>query len=251
MTSPLSGDANPFGSPGGIGGTGGVGGSGAVQRGKPKRKLSPTSPLGAGVVMGGVLALLWVLEVVDYGVGHWLDRLGIQALYLDGLPGIFAAPFLHLDFEHLASNSLPLLILGWLALVSGLGRFVVATLAIVLVSGLFAWLFTAPGTFIIGASGVIFGWLGYLIALGVFERKLLQILVGVGVLVLYGGMIVGLLPGTPGVSWQAHLGGFLGGVGAAWLIGRRARAKAAASGSSGSSSLNGPAGPAGPTLPRT
>lgn len=246
MTNPL-GDSSGFGGLGsGSGGLGGAGASGPVSggTGRSVRRWSPANPLGAGLVMVVVLAFLWALELVDYGVGHWLDRLGIHALEIDGLPGIVGAPFLHAGFAHLASNSLPLLVLGWLVLVGGLGRFLVATLVIVVVSGLFAWTFTAPGTVIIGASGVIFGWLGYLLARGIFERKVLQILVALVVLVFYGGMIFGVLPGTPGVSWQAHLGGFVGGVGAAWLIGRRGRSKPASTPTS-------PFPPTGPTLPRT
>ncbi|HJV13199.1 MAG TPA: rhomboid family intramembrane serine protease [Propionibacteriaceae bacterium] len=169
-----------------------------------------------------LLCGLWMLELLDQLSGNQLDQLGIQARDIDGMPEIFTAPFLHAGWDHLISNSLPFLILGFLVLLSGLARWFVSSLIIIIISGMTAWLMTPENTIILGASGLIFGWLTYLLARGVWSRRPAQVAVAVIVLLLYGGLIWGVLPGTAGVSWQAHLGGAVGGVLAAWLLHRRA-----------------------------
>ncbi|WP_182561763.1 rhomboid family intramembrane serine protease [Microlunatus kandeliicorticis] len=173
--------------------------------------------------MLGLLALMWLLEILDAGTGGALDQFGIRAQDLDGLPEIFTAPFLHAGFAHLMSNSVPFAVLGFLVLLGGLARWLVSSLVVVVSSGLTAWLLTPANTIVLGASGVIFGWLTYLLVRGVLTRRPSQILIGVAVLLVYGGMIWGVLPGTYGVSWQAHLGGAVGGVVAAVLLHRRSR----------------------------
>jgi membrane associated rhomboid family serine protease len=175
---------------------------------------------GAGLVMGALLVLLWVLEGVDQLTLNALDGLGVSPREVDELPQVFTAPFLHFGFEHLASNSLPFLVLGLLVLLSGLRNFVVATLASIVVSGLVVWLVSAPGTVTAGASGLVFGWLAYLLVRGFFTRDWKQILIAVVVFVVYGGILWGVLPGQPGVSWEGHLGGAAGGVLAAWWLHR-------------------------------
>lgn len=184
------------------------------------RRTSP-SPGGAVVVMTALLAGLWVLEIVDQLAGERLDYYGIHARELDGLGGIATAPFLHAGWDHLISNSLPFWVLGFLVLLGGLARWLASTVISVVTSGLSAWLLTPTDTIIVGASGLIFGWLTYLLARGIWSRSAGQILVAIGVLVVYGGLIWGVLPGDAGVSWQAHLGGAVGGVLAAWLLHRR------------------------------
>ncbi|MFC7622998.1 rhomboid family intramembrane serine protease [Microlunatus sp. GCM10028923] len=193
--------------------------------------LSPAgpSPVRAGaatavrsaVVMGGLLALLWILEGFDSLIGGRLDGYGIHAQELDGLPGIFTAPLLHAGWAHLISNSVPFFVLGLLVLLGGLARWIWSSLIAIISSGLTAWLLTPANTVIIGASGLIFGWLTYLLARGVWSRKPGQVVIAVAVLLFYGSLIVGVLPGAAGVSWQAHLGGAIGGVLAAWLLHRR------------------------------
>ncbi len=113
---------------------------------------------------------------------------------------------------HLVANTLPFVTLGWLVMLQGRGRFARATIFSMLGAGLAAWLLGAPGSVHIGASGVIFGYLGYLMLSGWFERKFLNIALSVGVTALWGGLVFGVLPGAVGISWQAHLGGFVGGV---------------------------------------
>jgi membrane associated rhomboid family serine protease len=176
----------------------------------------------AALLMLVLLAGLWMLEFLDQLSGNQLDQLGIHARDVDGMPEIFTAPFLHAGWDHLISNSLPFLVLGFLVLLSGLARWFVSSLIIIILSGMTAWLMTPANTIILGASGLIFGWLTYLLARGIWSRRPAQVAVAVIVLLLYGGLIWGVLPGTAGVSWQAHLGGAVGGIVAAWLLHRRA-----------------------------
>ncbi len=179
-------------------------------------------PGAAALIMMGLLAWLWLLEVIDTLTGHQLDNLGIHAQEIDGLPGIIAAPFLHAGWDHLISNSVPFFVLGFLVLLGGLARWLLSSLISIITSGLTAWLLTPAEVVILGASGLIFGWLTYLLARGLWSRSVAQIAVAVAVLVVYGSLIWGVLPGAAGVSWQAHLGGAIGGVLAAWLLHRRA-----------------------------
>jgi membrane associated rhomboid family serine protease len=176
----------------------------------------------AALLMLLLLAGLWILEFFDQLSGNELDQFGIHAREIDGMPEIFTAPFLHAGWDHLISNSLPFYILGFLVLLSGLARWLASSLIIIVVSGITAWSLTPPHTIILGASGLIFGWLTYLLARGIWSRRPAQVVLAVIVLLLYGGLIWGVLPGTAGVSWQAHLGGAIGGVVAAWLLHRRA-----------------------------
>jgi membrane associated rhomboid family serine protease len=176
----------------------------------------------AALVMLLLLAGLWILELLDQLSGNELDQLGIHAREVDGMPEIFTAPFLHAGWDHLISNSLPFYVLGFLVLLGGLARWVASSLIIIIISGMAAWSLTPAHTIILGASGLIFGWLTYLLARGIWSRRPAQVVVAVIVLLLYGGLILGVLPGSAGVSWQAHLGGAIGGVVAAWLLHRRA-----------------------------
>ena len=177
----------------------------------------------------GFVGLLWVVEVVDTGLGNRLDDEGIRPGTTDGLLGIVFAPLLHGGFGHLLANSVPLLVLGFLVLLSGLRRGLAVTAVIWLVGGLGTWLLGGPGTVHIGASGVVFGGLTYLAVRGFVSRQPAQIAVGIGVLLVYGGLLWGVLPGQPGVSWQGHLSGALGGVLAAWWLAPRSRGRALAS----------------------
>ena len=178
----------------------------------------------AGIGSAGFVAVLWVSEIVDTTLGGRLDAEGIRPGSTDGLSGIAFAPLLHGGFAHLMSNTLPLLVLGFLVLLSGVRRGVIATAIVWLFGGIGTWLFGGEGTVHLGASGLVFGWLTYLVLLGLFTRNATQILVGVGVFLVYGSLLLGVLPGQPGISWQGHLFGAIGGVLAAWwLAGRGVR----------------------------
>ena len=175
----------------------------------------------AALVMLLLLAGLWMLEFLDQLSGHQLDQLGIHAREVDGMPEIFTAPFLHAGWDHLLSNSLPFYVLGFLVLLSGLARWLASSLIIIVISGVAAWSLTPAHTIILGASGLIFGWLTYLLARGIWSRRPAQVVVAALVLLVYGGLIWGIFPSGAGISWQAHLGGAIGGVVAAWLLHRR------------------------------
>jgi membrane associated rhomboid family serine protease len=184
-------------------------------------RSQPVRPLHAVVVMAALLAGLWVVEGLDQLSGNALDTYGIHARDVDGLPEIFTAPLLHAGWEHLASNSVPFFAFGLLVLLGGVARWVVSTLVSIVASGLTAWLLTPAGTIILGASGLIFGWLTYLLVRGLWSRRPGQVALAVVILLVYGGLLWGVLPGNAGISWQAHLGGAVGGVVAAWLLHRR------------------------------
>lgn len=172
-------------------------------------------------VLGGSLATLWGVFAGNVVVGGGLLGFGIHPRTVQGLWGIAAAPFLHASLEHLVANSVPLVVLGWLVMLRDRRHFWPVTIIAALGSGLTAWTIGAPGTVHVGASGVIFGYLGFLLLAGWFARSAGAILLSVLVTVLWGGLVFGVLPGQVGISWEAHLGGFLGGVLAArWLAPR-------------------------------
>ncbi len=179
----------------------------------------------AGAVSLGFVALLWVSEVLDAARGGSLDRFGIRPRTEEGLWGILAAPLLHGGFGHLEANSGPLLVLGFLVAVVSFARWLVVMAWSWLVSGLGVWLTAPAHSLTIGASGLVFGLLTYLLVAGFLERKPVRILIGVAVFLVYGGILLGALPGTPGISWQGHLFGALGGLLAARVhAGRRTSA---------------------------
>ncbi|MFB7178091.1 rhomboid family intramembrane serine protease [Streptomyces sp. NPDC056257] len=167
----------------------------------------------AGKLMLGWVALLWALEAVDYATGHALDAYGIVARDPDSLTGVVTGSFLHLGFDHVASNSVPLLVLGFIAALSGIRHFLAVCGLIMLADGIGTWLISPPNTMTLGASGVVFGLFGYLLVRGFVERRVLGVAVAVGIAAVWGGTIVtGILPTDAGVSWQGHLCGLVGGV---------------------------------------
>jgi membrane associated rhomboid family serine protease len=173
----------------------------------------------AFVIMCGVIPLLFLVELLDIGTNHQLDvQAGIIPHELDGLDGVIFAPLLHANFNHLYSNSVPLLLTGTFVLATGVKRFLAVTGVIVLASGLGVWFTGDPGTVVIGASGLIFGYLGFLLVRGIVERSWWGIAVGVLVGLLYGTQLANVLPTEARFSWQAHLFGLVGGVVAAFLF---------------------------------
>lgn len=186
----------------------------------PASQDSPARPrwVRAGLLAGGFVALLWLLEIIDAASGHQLDRLGIRPRTGEGLVGVLLAPMIHFGWGHLESNTVPTLVLGFLVLAANIARGLAATAVVWLVGGLGVWLLAPGNTITAGASVLVFGWLVYLLVRGLFNRRVGQILLGVVLLLLYGGLLLGVLPGHPGVSWQGHLFGAIGGVLAAWLL---------------------------------
>jgi len=164
------------------------------------------------LVLSSVILLIWLIELLDQLFWHGaLDFYGIQPRSPTGLRNLFFAPFLHKGFGHLLANTAPFLVLGWFVLLRGVYKFMVVSLVAALVSGLGVWLFGMPATVHIGLSGVIFGYLGFLLFRGYFERSSQAIGLALIAGFLYGGMIGGVLPFQPNVSWLGHLFGFLGG----------------------------------------
>ena len=163
-------------------------------------------------------ALMWVEEAVDVVSGLGLDRYGIEPRNPDGLLGIVTAPFLHVGFAHLIANTIPFLFLGLLVALGGLVRVVLVTVIVALVGGLGTWLFAPAGSVHVGASGLVFGYAGYLLSRGFFSRRVRDFVLGAVIFVIWGGALILSLVPTAGISWQGHLFGGLGGVVAGWLL---------------------------------
>lgn len=166
----------------------------------------------------GLLGIMWAVELLDLLPFFDLDRYGIRPRSPAGLMGIVFAPFLHDGFGHLVVNTIPFVVLGGIVLLGGVRMFWGVTVFVTLVGGLGVWLFAGRFSDHIGASGLIFGFLGFVLARGFFGKSLTWMLISLVTLVLYGGLLFGVLPIHAGVSWQGHLFGFLAGVGVARLM---------------------------------
>lgn len=190
-----------------------------------RRVDEPATWLQALVLTGGFVALLWVLEVVDTLAGHRLDQYGVQPREDEGLLGVVFAPLLHAGFGHLAANTLLVAVLLFLVLFSGIRRGLAVTLTVWVVAGLGVWLTAPAGTVHLGASSLVFGWLVYLMVRGFVSRRPGEVILGITLFFLYGGVLLGVLPGQPGISWQGHLFGAVGGLLAALWLSERRRAR--------------------------
>ncbi|MBO0803691.1 MAG: rhomboid family intramembrane serine protease [Nocardiopsaceae bacterium] len=172
----------------------------------------------AAVVMAAFLALIWIVQVLNWADGYRLDsEFGILPHQVGRLGDIFTAPFLHVSWQHIEGNSIPLFVLGFLAAYRGIAKFLLVTLIVAVTSGIAVWLFQSNGL-TVGASGIIFGYFGYVMLRGIFDRNLVDIGVGILAAAMYWGILSVAIPGTPGVSWIAHLGGLVGGMAAAWVL---------------------------------
>jgi membrane associated rhomboid family serine protease len=188
-----------------------------------ERQPARVRPLVAVQVIVAFVALLYVVELLDTFLGHRLDGGGVRPREADGLDGILFAPLLHNGWGHLVANTVPLLVFGFLILLAGVARWLAVTAVVWVVGGAGTWLTGQPHSLHLGASVLAFGWLVYLLLRGLFSRSVGQIALGLLLLFVYGGVLVGVLPGTPGVSWQGHLFGAVGGAFAAWWLGLRDR----------------------------
>ncbi|MFE6867989.1 rhomboid family intramembrane serine protease [Kitasatospora sp. NPDC057692] len=194
--------------------------------------------------MLGTLAVIWAVQVAN-----WLDdyrlsyEYGMNSGRLTELPDMLTMPLLHFGWDHIEANSWPLFAFGFLAAYRGMKRFLLATVLIVVASGLTVWFFEQPGVVTAGASGVVYGYFGYVVLRGVFDRNLVDTVIGVVVAAVYSYLLLGVLPSAQGVSWLGHLGGLIGGLVGAWLLrdrGDRARGAAATSGSRAAAPPTGP-----------
>jgi len=186
----------------------------------PSRR--PDQPAVRGIVLvAAIAAVMWVVEIADQIDDGRLERHGIVPRSTDGLEGIAFAPFLHAGWDHLIGNTLPFLVLGAAIALGGAARVAVVTVIVAVVGGLGTWLVAPANTIHIGASGIVFGYAAYLIARGVFSRRLVQIGLGLLVVAVWGTTLLNGLAPADGISWQGHLFGAVGGVLAAWLLDSR------------------------------
>jgi membrane associated rhomboid family serine protease len=205
-----------------------TGSSPALPAQRPQRR---SSWVVGGATIVSFVALLYAAELVDQLSHHRLDENGIRPLESDGLWGVIFAPLLHANWAHLMANTGPALVLGFLVTLAGLSRFVWATAIVWILGGLGTWLIGDLGspcgpTDHIGASGLIFGWLTFLLVFGFFTRSGWQIAIGIAVLFFYGGVLWGAVPVLNvcgGVSWQGHLCGGVAGIVAAYLLSKPER----------------------------
>ena len=198
----------------------------AIGRVAGQGERSERERTGGFVLIAAMVILMWLVETIDIVAGD-LDGAGIHPRDPEGLVGIAASPFLHSGFAHLIGNTIPFVVLGAAIAVGGLARTLAVVGIVAGVGGLGTWLTAPSNTIVIGASGLVFGFATYLVARGAYSRTPWHIAGGLVVLVIYGStLLTGLVP-TPGVSWQGHLFGAIGGVVAARVL-HRARRPAAA-----------------------
>ncbi|MFK4494884.1 MULTISPECIES: rhomboid family intramembrane serine protease [Dermacoccus] len=176
----------------------------------------------SAVVSALIVAALWIIEALDVLTHHAIDAAAsLKAWEVSDLWSIFTMPFAHYGWAHLEANSALLLPLGFVLALSGLAVLARVTFIVTCTSGLAAWLLSPPYTAVAGASGVVFGWLTYLIVRGFWTRRWPEVVVGLVLAVVYGSVLWGVLPQSTHVSWQGHLGGAIGGVLAAKLVSDR------------------------------
>lgn len=180
-------------------------------------------PVIAAILLAGLLVVgLWFQEIVDqFILDERLDYFGIRPRNPDTFWHIFSAPFLHGGFEHLIANTVPIAVLAFMSAMRSIGRFMTATMIIMIVGGSLVWMFARGGSIHLGASELVFGYLGYLLGTGWWERTPAAIGVAVVAFVLYGSILWGVLPSNPYISWEAHLFGFIGGLMAALFLHKR------------------------------
>ena len=194
--------------------------------------------------MVGFIGLIWILQVANWADHYQLDfSYGILPRNIGRLPEIFTAPFLHFSWDHIEGNSGPLFVFGLLAAYRGVGKFLGVTLLVAITSGLAVWLFQGNNQLTVGASGLIFGYFGYVLSRGLIDRNLIDALAAVVMALSYAYILTVAIPGTPGVSWIGHLGGLIGGIAAGWIFRTRRPVRGEAPGDPGDSGGRPPGAP--------
>jgi membrane associated rhomboid family serine protease len=189
--------------------------------------FDPSSWSGALILMCAVAAVPWVMQVVNAANDYRLNRFGLRPREARGLWGVLTEPVLHESYRQMLSNTLPIILIGWVVMIAGVRVWVFVTGSVIVVGGLLTWL-AAPSGLIVGASGLVFGWLGYLLARAFFSRRLKWIVVAVAVLFFFGTLLGSLVPSFDSRnSWPAHLCGFGAGVLVGWLLHPRRPARGA------------------------
>ena len=158
-----------------------------------------------------IVGLMWIVELFNSSVGHQLGMWGIRPRTEEGLIGIFLWPFLHANVEHMISNTIPLAVLSWFVLLRGFKDYLIVTIGITLIAGATIWLVARPAIHI-GASGLIFGYFGFLVAAAWYEKSLRSLIISISTIFLYGGIVWGVFPQATHISWEAHLFGLLSGL---------------------------------------
>ncbi|MFF2997225.1 rhomboid family intramembrane serine protease [Streptomyces sp. NPDC057950] len=170
-------------------------------------------------VMFGFLVIVWLVQLANAADHYALSRdYGVVPGDLGTLPDVISAPFLHWSWAHIESNSGPLFVFGFLAAYRGVVRFLGLSLLVAVTSGLMVWFFERGGVDTVGASGLVFGYFGYVVVRGIFDRHLIDTLIGIVMAASFAYLLTVAVPGTPGVSWLGHLGGLIGGLLGAWLF---------------------------------
>jgi membrane associated rhomboid family serine protease len=160
---------------------------------------------------------MWVVYLLSLILNEDFSRLGLLPRNLIGLMGIITSPLIHADFSHLISNTIPLVILGWILFSFYPKVAVVLFFFIYLITGLFVWIFARP-VYHIGASGLVYGFVSFLFFSGIFRRDNTSIALALVITFLYGGLVWGMIPGWKGISWESHLFGAVTGLIAAYLF---------------------------------
>ena len=182
-------------------------------------EIDVTEARKAFFLMVGFIGLIWILQIVNWADHYRLDLdYGILPRNITRLPEIFTAPFLHFSWDHIEGNSGPLFVFGLLAAYRGVVKFLGVTLLIAVTSGLAVWLFQGSSELTVGASGLIFGYFGYVLSRGLIDRNLIDALAAVVMALSYAYILTVAIPGTHGVSWLGHLGGLIGGLAAGWIF---------------------------------
>jgi membrane associated rhomboid family serine protease len=170
------------------------------------------------VLLIGIVAVMWLVEVINTLDSNRLDNDGIIPRNVGHLWGILTSPFIHGSFQHLISNTIPFVFMGLIIALSGARRVVVVTLIVILIGGFGTWLIAPAHSVTFGASGVVFGYATYLLTRGLFDRSALELAIGVVVAVVWGAALLASLVPHYGVSWQAHVCGAIAGILAAWML---------------------------------
>jgi membrane associated rhomboid family serine protease len=195
--------------------------AGRPAKGGPRRaaEIDVDEARKAFFLMVGFIALIWILQLFNWADHYRLDAsYGILPRSIGHVGDIFTAPFLHFSWDHIEGNSGPLFVFGLLAAYRGVVKFLGVTLVVAVTSGLAVWLFQGNKELTVGASGLIFGYFGYVLARGLIDRNLIDALAAVVMALSYAYILTVAIPGAPGVSWIGHLGGLVGGLASGWVF---------------------------------
>lgn len=195
-----------------------------AERIRSEPRFDSSSWVGASIVMATFGVALWVVQIVNAARGYDLNRFALLPREQRGLWGILTEPFLHASYNDMLSDTLPVLLIGWVVMLAGLRVWIGVTAVVVLVGGALTWVIAPSHELVLGCSGLIFGWLGYLVARAIFSRNLRWIVTAAMVLLIFGALLGQLVPVAHShQSWQVHVAGFVAGAGIAWLLHPRSR----------------------------